>query len=455
MRRLSVLGGSDLPPLPFESMRSAMTRFGWRHGFNPTKLVDLCITHENDPKGRLPPNVPLGYVAHYSLLREWLKKLSAEREFMKMNTGESGTFRWIETEFRFCPCCLEACYHSFLFQWRRLDICPIHGCPLTKACLHCGRAVKDAHARANIGLTGYRCLHCKEPIAGGLPSLSLHQQLQSDAAHLASVMAEPARHCASLFDRLTFLCSPAEVFAAQAQGSLRQWKPIEHILHAAEQAVAQEPLAKGVTQALGMTFVLWWVNDSEHRSPEYERTLWEASRKRRAANLSLAYAATRRRLARWIFAGRSAEAEDRRLCALMEATGDNTTIGDWNLLELTYLIFRISIEQGDLKPIQMGVPPILRTTPRALELWGQYGHISLIAYRAWLLAAFAIIHSYLGMRKHMAIDEALMVPGFPETLVPLFSNWRTLSCHIEGGVYFPTIHGMPLNPFRPSEQTPE
>lgn len=455
MRRARVLGGSDLPPLPFESTRSAMARFGWRHGFDPTKLVKLCNTHERDSAEGLPPRLPQGYVEHYRLVRQWLKKLSAEREFMKMNTGEFARFQWIEPQFRFCPCCLEACYHSFLFQWSRMEVCPLHGCHLMKTCLHCGRPVNGTHVRASIGLVGYRCIHCMEPIAGGTPSLGLHQQLQIDSAHLAAVMGGPARQCETLFNRLTFLCSPAEVFIDQAKGSLRQWQSRAHILHAAEQAISKEPLRKGATHAMGMTFILWSVSDYEQQWQGFDKTLWANDRKRHATNLSLAYAATRRRLANWVFAGKSAEAEDRRLCATLETVGDNTCVGDWDRLELTYLIFRISIETGNLRPVSVGIPPSLRITPRALELWGCYSHISLIAYRAWLLATFAVIHAYLGMRASMTIDEALMVPGFPETLVPIFSTRKTQSLLIEGGVYFPTIIGMPLYPFKPSARTPD
>jgi hypothetical protein len=448
MKPPKMVGGCDLPPLPYESTRSAMARLGWRHGIYVDNLVRLCNTHDCDPPGRIPDNVPAESLQLYCMIRDWLKKMTAEGEFRRMHIGGPSSFLWQACEFRFCPLCLEACYHSFLFQWRRLEICPLHGCPLATRCLHCGRTSNESYSYASIGLIGYRCVYCKEPISGGEPSLALHQQFQVDAAYVDAVMAEHAHHCEVLFSRLTFLCSPDTVFSAQAKGSLRQWTSIDHIFQAAQRAVARGPLPKGVTNELGMTFLKWWVRDSEHRWPGLERAISDRRLRSRVSSLCLVYAATRRRLARWVFSGRPAEREDRRLCALLEISGDSRCVGDWNQLELTYLIFRISMEKGDLRPVQNGGPPIVRTTLLDPQLRGQYGQISLITYRAWLLGAFAIIHAYLRIRGHMTIDEAMMVPNFPQTLVPTHTDRNPISSGVDGIVYFPHIDGMPLWPFR-------
>jgi hypothetical protein len=453
MKTTRFLSRSDLPPLPYESSLSAMTRLGWRHGVRLSKLVSLCSMHENKDTKRLPDKLPEGYVEHYHSIREWLSKMSAERDFLSMNTGEYGSYKWRENNFRFCPICLEACYHSFLFQWRRLEVCPLHNCVLVTTCLNCGQMVKDVGSNANIGLIGYRCAYCREPIAGAPPSLGVHMQLRSEAEHLAEVMSVPAHHCETLYKGLEFLFSPHQLFASQVKGSLTQWDSIDHILHAAEEAVATGALQKGVTQALGMSFLLWRVSNDEVNLAKLNTNLWRDSRAKNFANLSRTYAATRRRLGQWIFAGKSLEGEDRRLRALLDASGDNLCVGSWDRLELTYLIFRISMERGDLKSVTDIMLPTLRSTPKNLGLWGGFTtRISLIAFRAWLLGAFAIIYAYLGLRGHMTIDEALMVPGFPEALIPSFVNWTESSSYFRGGVYFPTIDGMPLWPFKQSRQ---
>jgi hypothetical protein len=261
-------------------------------------------------------------------------------------------------------------------------------------------------------------------------------------------MAEHAHRCEAMFNRLKFLGSPDTVLSAQGKGSLLRWTSTDQIFQAAQRAVARGPLPKGVTNELGMTFIKWWVRDNEHRWTGWEGTISDRRLKSRVSSLCLIYAATRRRLARWVFAGKPAEREDRRLCALLEVSGDSRCVGDWNQLELTYLIFRICMEKGDLKPVQKGGPLLVRTTLLDPQLQGQYGQISLITYRAWLLAAFAIIHAYLGMRGHMTIDEAMMVPNFPQTLVPTHTDLDPISSGVDGIVYFPHIDGMPLWPFR-------
>lgn len=444
---------SDLPPLPYESSRSAMARLGWRHGVHLSKLVSLCSMHEQSQTKRLPKNVPVGYLEHYHCICGWLSKMSAERDFLQMNTGEYRSYKWRESNVRFCPICLEACYHSFLFQWRRLEVCPLHGCVLVTTCLNCGQVVKDVESNASIGLIGYRCSHCDEPIAGAPPSLAMHAQLRSEAEHLAAVMSVPAHRCSALYKHLTFLCSPPQMFASQVKGSLRQWGSIDHLLHAAEAAVGSGDLQKGITQALGITFLLWRVSDEKVALEEFDTHRWRESRSKNFANLTLTYAATRRRLGQWIFTGKSLEGEDRRLRALLDASGDSLCVGSWDRLELTYVIFRISMEKGDLKSVSDNILLALRSTPKNLDLWGGFNcRISLIAFRAWLLSAFAIIYAYLGLRGHMTIDEALMVPGFPEALIPNFVNWKESSSYIKGGVYFPTIEGMPLWPFKQSRQ---
>jgi hypothetical protein len=409
--------------------------------------------HEQSQTKRLPKNLPAGYIEHYHCICAWLSEMSAERDFLKMNTGEYRSYKWRERNFRFCPICLEACYHSFLFQWPRLEVCPLHGCALVTTCLNCGRLVKDAESNASIGLIGYRCSHCDEPIAGAPPSLAMHVQLRSESEHLSAVMSVPAQRCETLYKRLAFLCSPPQVFASQVKGSLRQWDSIDHILHAAEAAVSNGALQKGVTQALGMTFLMWRVSDKKITLGEFDTNRWRNNRAQNFAQLSLMYAATRRRLGQWIFVGKSFDGEDRRLRTLLDASGDNLCIGSWDRLELTYLIFRISMEKGDLRSVSDTMLPALRSTPQNLNLWGGFNsRISLIAFRAWLLGAFAIIYAYLGLRGHMTVDEALMVPGFPESLIPSFVNWTESSSYIKGGVYFPTIDDMPLWPFKQSRQ---
>lgn len=448
MNPAKMVGGADLPPLPYESMRSAMARLGWRHGIYADNLVSLGIAHGNDPEGQIPGDLPAGSLDLYCIIRDWLKKTTAEGEYRRMHFGDLSSFLWQTREFRFCPLCLEVCYHSFLFQWRLLEVCPLHGCPLTTSCLHCGRAVLESHSYSSIGLIGYRCILCKEPISGGEPSLAQHLQFQRDAEYVETVMAESVRHCETIFNRLKFLCSADKVLSAQAKGSLRRWTYTGQIFEAAHRGVARGPLPKGVTDVLGITFIKWRVRENEHPHLGFERSITDKRAKARVANLFLVYAATRRRLARWVFAGRPVDREDYRLCTLLDVSGDTRCVGDWDQLELTYLIFRICIERGGLRPIQNGGPTIARTTLHDPKLRGQDGQISLITYRAWLLSAFAIIHAYLGTRGHMTIDEVMMVPNFPQTLIPTHTELNPISSGVDGIVYFPHIDGMPLWPFQ-------
>lgn len=448
---MKLLIGHDLPPLPYESCRSVMARFGWRNGIHTGRFVQIFAKQERDPKHRLPEGLSYHDLDHYEVVRKWLSNLNPERDFRKMHFGDVGAFKWTDRNFRFCPICLEECYHSYLYQWTRLPACPLHGCEFATACLHCGKSFTDSSLDASIGDVGYRCFYCKRPIAGGEPNLGLHLQLQSNQNNMADTMRQPAKDFEELFNRLTFLCSPAQTLVTQGNGSVRKWGRIDHILFSAERIVAGSPLLKGTTESVGMTFLQWHIKYDELRiDQQIER--WKNYHVKPSPNFMLTYAATRRQMARWLFCGKDLESEDRRLCILLDAWGHRTVVGDWNRLELTYLIFRMSVERGDLKPVCSGKPVILRSPPRSLDQWSNYGALPRIAYRAWLLCAFAVIYAYLGMRGHMTIDEVLMVPSFPESLTPTFVSSPVGANCISGGVYFPTIEGMPLRPFMPSRE---
>jgi hypothetical protein len=446
MSTVSLFSGLDLPCLPYESDRSVLARFAWRHGLSWQQMKQHGGPTNWGVRYSLAGERPISW-QQLGFIRDALRKLNAREPFSRNSISNIAQAGWIEPldRFRFCPICLEECYHSYIFHWMRLHTCPIHGCALYSTCLSCGAPV-GSRCNPLIGNPAYRCVRCHGPISGAEPNLLLHRQLQENAAWLQGALEASICRFEMLSDRLDKVLVPVRLIAEQSAMSVRRWGRFDHILKAAELVVEDGPLPKGTTQRVGMTFISWRVvSELPEGGPLVALdTRLRASREK----LLPVYLATLRRIQQWLFDGGSLEAAERRMYSTFYRQEKVGYVGDWNRLELSYILFRLSMEVRDVRPCYKSVQIILRGWQRSLDQWTYHGALPRIAYRAWLLAAFAIIHAYISQHANSTIEEVLMVPGFPDSLIPTMSSSGNPTTTI-GGVYFPSLQGMPMYPFRP------
>lgn len=69
--------------------------------------------------------------------------------------------RW--TTFKYCPVCLDSCFHSPIFCLVQTYACPVHHCQLITECLQCGKAIGSNHFALDIFNEPLACYHCKRP----------------------------------------------------------------------------------------------------------------------------------------------------------------------------------------------------------------------------------------------------------------------------------------------------
>ena len=82
--------------------------------------------------------------------------------------GPHWLIEFAETDLRYCPECLRMGFHSALYQWRFLSVCPLHRTPLSMGCPRCGEAIAYRLEPALCD-SPLRCGHCR---AFWVPSLA-------------------------------------------------------------------------------------------------------------------------------------------------------------------------------------------------------------------------------------------------------------------------------------------
>lgn len=111
--------------------------------------------------------------------------------------------------FRHCPVCLASGYHSYFFQLRRLQVCPIHDCPLKTGCQSCGASEPFGRYRKRVKFPqrAYDCPHCSMPVAGAPVIMLEISDWQEHADGLVAAFSPIDRWCLRVAEILnTFSC---------------------------------------------------------------------------------------------------------------------------------------------------------------------------------------------------------------------------------------------------------
>jgi hypothetical protein len=432
MNKMLITGGIDLPPLPYESSRSILARLGWRNGVKMNEILSAWRREQNGAE--------VNFIRSelYDLTGKWLLTMNAERLFNLNIRIQADQWRWYEAKFRFCPLCLEECYHSYLFQWRRLLICPRHGCTLASQCQCCGKEVDKSSyspdARAGIGKMGYRCSSCFGPIAGAVPDLQSHLQLQTDSAYLAERMGPIEQEFYLLLERMSHVSIPG----AYPRAQLRR-----HVVDATERLMRKGALPRGLTRSFGMTYVRW---SSRMAEASGSANLVVPESPQTPAKYHAVYVATRRLLARWVFQRDCIEEEDSRVCRLFVERDEDSLVDEWPALELSYVIFCSRMESLRILPITSHRFFVLAPLPYPLQRMEEINRLPRVAYRAWLLHSFSVIYTHLSTMRGMSVCKASRMLCVPESHRPMHQIFGGEAD--SGALCFPTVVGMPTSPFK-------
>tara|TARA_R110001599_G_scaffold64023_1_gene178348 strand:- start:46614 stop:47954 length:1341 start_codon:yes stop_codon:yes gene_type:complete len=175
--------GTDLTPLPYESLVSCLWRFAWRNKLDAKRLKNICTSQATYPKKDFFDN---NYWFNQSIFLEkstW-KIPSADEQVFTFSLDLDNEI-WVERKFRYCPLCLEHCYHSFWHQFLPLNLCPIHRIPLTTKCHCCCQTLPPYGFSKSLFDKPFYCVNCREPISGVRPELNLHLEFRYQAPLLS------------------------------------------------------------------------------------------------------------------------------------------------------------------------------------------------------------------------------------------------------------------------------
>ncbi|GEM_PF-2830725 len=151
---------------PFESLRSLLSKFMLLNHIGITDLNQVfCykspssfrISLLNGNRALLNSSI-FNNCIDPSLLKE---VLGLSDEQLTFSVIESYTYyeSYWRNEFRFCPSCLEAGYHSPFHQHKMFNKCPIHGDKLKTCCMKCNAVLPYEFSRLTVR-NPYECTEC-------------------------------------------------------------------------------------------------------------------------------------------------------------------------------------------------------------------------------------------------------------------------------------------------------
>lgn len=439
MNVAAALKGTDLPPLPFESMESVGARLSWRNGKPLADMVsEMLARHGLKTWEGLVPFQPTdaGALAH---LCGWRDARERARELFNRLRAEK--YEWCYTGFRFCPICLEAGYHSYLFDWDFIQTCPMHGCVLTNRCQCCGGTVVPLTRENTLAKLGYRCARCAQFLAGAEPSLAEHIRLQEQSLYIEAAMRPYARFSQALMKQVGLVFGTWRAFEAMQCERLRPWCHADLARRTAAYIACFAGKQPRIARYRGFLCLRWRARAHWREDIFYSRYENEV---RAIAGMQASYRATLRLLERWIFAG-TLNAIDGARRRFFEA--DHDEISKWQPLVLTYVLLRFVVEGQGFAMREALTQPVVSRFLRQMEYCVRNGHVMRLGVRAYLLGMFAVIHAIVLRHQNCCVQELFDGTGFPiECILPVYAVEQAMPAQ-EGAIILPYVEGMPLWPF--------
>lgn len=437
---ITTVNGLSLGPLDFESTISVFTRFYWFNAMRPPTIANVGRNVRFAPLVELPHALESCEERGRLVLRAWINAGKEEQQFIEAGDGAGQMAHNV----RFCPLCLESCYHSYLFQWLRVPTCPIHGCLLTSRCMQCGEPAPMHIGWASIGRHPYSCWRCKLPLGGAAPSLAMHLDLRAATAPLVAAMQPVAAEWTRAQHTIQLLSQLPRNFQYQRKSNEIHWCNGDAFLRCAAEALDSRGAMKGAAHARGVTSIFWPIPvDRASCTPRHKCRGCSYGCRGPSFNPSPIYIATREILKNWIlstkFAGVSA-------ITLQNYEHDfvDRPLREGNPLCAAYVLLRAICELASWKVEGHG--ELVCLTPAICHasdaMWCQGRRCG---YRAILLCLFSILHSTVTERSDLTLRQVMRrirMFGGPLPALSFVENGQRW-----GAVFFPTISGMPLPPF--------
>jgi hypothetical protein len=442
----ALLAGRDLAPLPFESFASVVMRIAWRNLLRPRDIQRLISGRQistNSDSFLLPK-----WMNSNNLLAQLGWNVPVSGELALLHDFRGLTHRFFSRQLKICPVCFGAGYHSYWHQVEQLAMCPIHHCQLTTQCVSCDASFGNYSYRFNAAVMSlrYKCSSCGLDVAGVAVSIESHLDLRHELAHSGEAFNELANWVAN--SKSILIClrqieeerSPgSERFSAWCQPQ----KFIEGLLiKGGRRRSNLLSTLTGEITALSWKIKMQDSQNNWHMMPRHANT-------RRRHRACAVYSATLRILQIWIveFLGRGNP-----ILIIDPTDGANDTIevDQWPSSFLAYHLMRTALEssicrQSILEPLSVtGFKFDFRLSD---SLYTYQGREPRLAWRAIFLGIFASLYWTVERSRKDGKLELKSIRVSIETTVAkvLFVDAAHYIC---GVVFFPTIPGLPLDPYR-------
>lgn len=436
-----ILEGADLGPLPFESMESVGARLAWRRGKPVPQLVRevQAVKSLKGWEGLLPGN-PTN-VGALATLCGW-RDASEQARSLQERLGTK-TYGWLHAGFRFCPLCLGAGYHSYLYDWDFMKVCPLHGCALTAQCQSCGVSVVWKMHESTLVRYGYRCARCRGYLSGVEPSLYEHLQWREQTMQIRERLAPYETFARSVIVHADLIFSTWNAFETMQCHHLHPWCNADSVRRIAVHVSLRDEGKSGAAEYRNLISLRWSVRLHNYAWIGRERAdEWRLA----LPGMQRPYRATLRRLERWIFGGSNPLV----LVAKAIAGFSNDTpnrVEDWAPTVLSYILMRYILEGGTFPGKELLANATIPRFPARMDNALYNGRIIRLSMRAYLLGLYSIIHAVVKCNGKRSVQELFDGAGFPvERFVPIRS--RSQGVPASGGqLICPYVEGMPLWPF--------
>jgi hypothetical protein len=149
-----------------------------------------------------------------------------------------------------------------------------------------------------------------------------------------------------------------------------------------------------------------------------------------------------RLLKRFAFKSNDFSQSERLLWKRIELIGLDDLVSNWCPLQLTLIIIRMSLEERQNHYQEANSYNLIFYKFPFMDRSG----VMRVEIRAWLLAIFSTMYSYILLRHGLTIRDLLLLPGIPECLVVNEVTFYE-PLWLKGNVIMPSIEGLSLWPF--------
>lgn len=174
----AMLFGLQVKPLPYESSFSIVSLFSWRNTLRKQQISEQLGLRYGSKNS--------SFLGHHFKSSSILRGLSGHSfplpiEMLIRECLGSSAEVWFDADLKICPICFELGYHSVWHQFKLLEMCPIHACPLSKRCVSCGVFLGKYSLEID---RAYKCKQCKNPISGAVADISSCMEFREQGSGL-------------------------------------------------------------------------------------------------------------------------------------------------------------------------------------------------------------------------------------------------------------------------------